>query len=95
MSKKIISIIDPNVLAIPIQECFDAMVDLSEQKTIFLGEFPEIPNNKDYTKVRAKIYEKLLTAQKNLPSPLRFCLYEGYRSLQLQEQLFNQRYHIS
>lgn len=90
----IVSIVDPDVLAIPIQECGEAMIDLKEQKTILLGESPEIPNNQDYTKVRMTVYEKLLTAQKNLPYQLRFFLYEGYRSLQLQEQLFNQRYQI-
>jgi D-alanyl-D-alanine dipeptidase len=36
----------------------------------------------------------LLEAQKLLPNDLRFCLYEGYRSLSLQEKLFNDRYNI-
>lgn len=70
------------------------MMDLKKQRTILFGESPEILNNQDYTKIRITIYEKLLAAQKNLPNQLRFCLYEGYRSLKLQAQLFHQRYEI-
>ncbi|HVV68531.1 MAG TPA: M15 family metallopeptidase [Gammaproteobacteria bacterium] len=90
----ITAIIDPKVLAIPIQECGDGMMDLTQQKNLLFGESPEIPNNQDYTKLRIAVYEKLLIAQQSLPNDLKFCLYEGYRSLQLQEQLFNQRYQM-
>jgi len=40
------------------------------------------------------VYEKLLGAQSLLPSGLRFCLYEGYRSLELQQRLFDDRFLI-
>ncbi len=86
----IISIVDPEVLAIPVQECGEGMMDLTQQEAIMYGESPEIPNNQDYTKIRLTVYEKLLAAQQLLPAHLKFCLYEGYRSLQLQEQLFTQ-----
>lgn len=42
--------------------------------------------------MRESVYRKLVEAQKTLPSGLKFCLYEAYRSLQLQEKLFNGRY---
>jgi D-alanyl-D-alanine dipeptidase len=38
------------------------------------------------------VYDKLVAAQALLPDGLRFCLYEGYRSLGLQEKLFTTHY---
>ncbi len=83
---------DPSVSALPINESHEPLVDLRGQTIISLGPSPEIPNNQDYTKVRKSVYEKLLEAQKLLPVGLRFCLYEGYRSLTLQDRLFKARY---
>lgn len=70
----------------------EPMVDLINQDDIVFGPSPEVPNNTDYTKLRKTVYEKLKQAQALLPSGLRFCLYEGYRSLQLQQMLFDGRY---
>jgi D-alanyl-D-alanine dipeptidase len=89
---EIISLINPEVLAIPIQECHDPMIDLQGQDKIRFGGSPEIPNNTDYTKIRKQVYLKIIEAQNRLPKELRFCLYEGYRSLGLQRQLFENRY---
>lgn len=86
-------IIDPRVLVVPIKEIHEPMIDLKQQNALLFGPSPEIPDNQDYTKIRRSVYEKLLTAQNTLPPPLKFCLYEGYRSLNLQEKLFNDRYH--
>jgi len=88
------SIADERILSIPIKENHEPLVDLKNQSQILFGPSPEIPNNENYTKMRRSIYEKLLEAQKALPSHLKFCLYEAYRSLQLQEQLFNERYEL-
>jgi len=90
--QKIILIADPQVLSIPAVENGDPMFDLCEQKIIAFGPSPEIPNNTDYTKMRKTVYEKLLQAQSLLPQGLRLCLYEGYRSLTLQNMLFTNRY---
>jgi zinc D-Ala-D-Ala dipeptidase len=87
-------IADPKVIAIPIQECGDPFVDLKEQSTIDYGPSPEIPNNTDYTKMRKTVYEKLVEAQELLPTGVRFCLYECYRSLDLQTMLYENRYKI-
>lgn len=88
------SMVRQNVLSVPIKEINEPMVDLKDQSTILFGPSPEIPNNKDYTKIRKTVYEKLTLAQKLLPSNLKFCIYEGYRSLNLQEKLFNDRYQL-
>jgi D-alanyl-D-alanine dipeptidase len=93
-SNNVVLLIDPQVLAIPIKECNEEMMDLIQQDIILYGDSPEIPNNHDYTKIRRTLYEKLIEAQSYLPKHLKFCVYECYRSLQLQAQLFNQRYKI-
>lgn len=90
--KNIILISDPEVLAIPITENKEPLVDLKNQSIIAYGPSPEIPNNKDYTKMRRTIYEKLVQAQALLPKGIKLCLYEGYRSLSLQRLLFDNRF---
>lgn len=88
----IILIADPKILAVPIVENHEPMMELKQQTEIAYGPSPEIPNNTDYTQVREIIYEKLIQAQKLLPKGLHFCLYEGYRSLTLQKMLFDNRF---
>lgn len=88
----ILLIADPKVLAVPIIDNHELMVDLKKQSDIVYGPSPEIPNNTDYTKLRKTVYEKLKQAQALLPQGLHFCLYEGYRSLQLQKTLFDARF---
>ena len=41
---KIISIVDPKVLAIPIKENHEKLIDLKDQNIIAFGSSPEIPN---------------------------------------------------
>ena len=91
---KIVSIVDPKVLCIPIEESSEELVELNEQSLISFGPSPEVPNNLDYTKLRNSVYQKLVAAQKNLPEGLRLCLYEGYRSLDLQNKLFEDKYQL-
>lgn len=87
-----VKINDIGVLNIPIVENNDPLVDLREQNIIAFGPSHEIPNNTDYTYLRRTVYDKLAEAQNLLPSDLKFCLYEGYRSLELQKKLFDDRY---
>ncbi len=90
----IILIADPRILAIEVRENNDPMVDLREQSQIKIGPSPEIPNNNDYFKMRKTVFDKLLEAQNRLEKGIYFCLYEGYRSIALQTQLYNNRYKI-
>lgn len=88
--KKIIYIADPEILAISIDECGEPLIDLKNSNDIFFGEIPECELTKEcYTKMRKTIFEKLCAAQKNLPRGLRFRLYEGFRSLTVQQVLFD------
>lgn len=89
---KILFLADPQIIAIPIEENNDPLIDLKDQNIISFGSSPEIPNNTDYTKMRQSVYEKLIQAQDLLPIGLKFRLYEGYRSLALQDMLFNGRF---
>lgn len=88
----ILLIADPKIVAIPVIDNHDPMIDLVDLREISYGPSPEIPNNIDYTKMRKTVYEKLKQAQFLLPQGLRFCLYESYRSLTLQKSLFDARY---
>jgi D-alanyl-D-alanine dipeptidase len=42
--------------------------------------------------MRKTVYTKLLEAQKLLPKGMHFCIYEAYRSLELQKMLFDTQY---
>lgn len=87
----IVLIASPEVLAIPIAENQEPMFDTKNQTIIAIGPSPEIPNNTDYSKMRKTVYDKLVQAQSLLPKGLHLCLYEGYRSLELQKALFDER----
>ncbi len=90
--KEIVLIADPRVLAIPVIENHEAWVDLRTQTVIKIGPSPEIDNNQDYFFMRKTVYDKLVEAQALLPDGMQFCLYEAYRSLNLQNQLFTTHY---
>ena len=91
-SQKIILIADPRVLAVTIQENKDPFIDLRHQDILIFGSSPEIPNNTNYTKMRKSVYDRLVKAQSLLPKGYKFCLYEAYRSLALQQQIFSEKY---
>lgn len=92
LQDEIILIADPKILAIKVIDNQETLIDLRDQQNIVIGPSPEIPNNIDYTYLRKSVYEKLKQAQTLLPTGLRFCLYEGYRSLTLQKMLFDERF---
>lgn len=91
-NQELILIADPRILSIPVQESHEPMIDIINQNELLFGPSPEIENNTDYTRMRFTVYQKLLQAQRKLPEKIRFCLYEGYRSLGLQKFLFDFRY---
>lgn len=92
MSNSYKTIADPAVTAIPIRECGEPLIDLREQKEITFGPPPERPDNVCYTKMRKTVYDKLCRAQSMLPEGMYLCLYEGWRSLKLQGELFESMY---
>lgn len=89
--KKIIYITDPEILAVPIIECHEPLIDLKTQQELQFGPPPESEHTTTcYTKIRKTVFEKLCMAQKNLPRQWRFRLYEGFRSLLVQKILFTE-----
>ncbi len=89
----IVYIADPEVLAIPIIECNEPLIDLKNQQQLRYGPPPENELTTDcYTKIRKTVYEKLCLAQDDLPNGWYFRLYEGYRSIAVQTMLFEQMY---
>jgi D-alanyl-D-alanine dipeptidase len=91
VQKKITLIAAPEVIAIPIVENKDPLIDLKAQNVLAYGPSPEIPNNTVYTKMRKGVYDKLVSAQSLLPKGIKLCVYEAYRSLKLQRTLFENR----
>ncbi|HSX21065.1 MAG TPA: M15 family metallopeptidase [Gammaproteobacteria bacterium] len=94
IQQDILLIADPKILAIPVHENHEELVDLRSQNIIAFGSSPEVPNNTDYTKMRKQVYDKLVEAQALLPNGLKFRIYEALRSLSLQERLFKDRFEI-
>ncbi len=89
----IIYLADPEILSIPIVECYEPLIDIKDYNEIFYGPPPECPLTAAcYTKMRKSVYAKLCAAQKMLPQGLKFKLYEGYRSLEVQQILFDQEF---
>ena len=84
-------ITDPAVLAIPIVECDEPLIDIRNTVELRYGPPPECELTKDdYTKMRQSVFERICLAQKELPRNWRFRLYEGFRSLRVQKMLFEQ-----
>jgi len=81
----------PAVQAIPIEECGEPLVDIRQAGGLLYGPPPECEHTEpDYTRLRLSVYNRLLKAQSLLPDGLKFRLYEGYRSLNVQGWLFDQ-----
>lgn len=77
------------IRAVPIQECGEPLIDIKKIAGLTYGPPPEYPATEpDYTWLRKGVFERLLTAQSCLPSSQRLRLYEGFRSLRVQAQLF-------
>lgn len=91
--KKIKYITDPEILAIPIIECDEPLVDIKQNKVLQYGLAPENELTENcYTKMRKTVFEKLCEAQVDLPQGWRFRLYEGFRSTVVQQMLFDEEY---
>lgn len=89
--KKFPYIADPEILAIPIIECQDPLIDLKNYSELKYGVPPECELTAEcYTKIRKSVFERLCRAQSGLPDGWRFRLYEGFRSLEVQQMLFDQ-----
>lgn len=95
MLAELLLITDPKILAIPIIENHEPLVDVKDADDLLYGPPPECElTAPHYTKMRKTVLEKLLAAQKLLPKGWRFRLYEGFRSLEVQAMLFEDRFKL-
>lgn len=86
-----INIVDPRILAIPLKESGEPLVDIKQDTELAYGPPPETPETAPhYTLMRQTVYELILKAQTLLPTGYRFRLYEGYRCLSVQQFLFDE-----
>jgi D-alanyl-D-alanine dipeptidase len=86
---QIIEMAADQVRAIPIHECGEPLIDVSHISTICFGEPPECPETAPhYRLLRQEVLKRLKNAQLRLPAGLRLRIYEGYRSPEIQNQLF-------
>jgi D-alanyl-D-alanine dipeptidase len=83
---------DKRITSIPIIDNNEPMVDLTQQKEIAYSPASEREGNQNYTKVRKSVYDKLKQAQALLPVGLKLCVYEGYRSVGIQEKMFQKHF---
>lgn len=94
--KSIIYIADPEIISIPIIECHEAMIDVKDQAELQYGSPPETPlTAPHYTLMRKTVYDKLCLSQKDLPPGWRFRLYEAFRSIEVQQMLFDEEYKLT
>lgn len=91
--KNNIYVANPEILAMPIIECNEPLIDVKNHHELQYGAPPECELTANcYTKIRKTVFEKLCQAQNDLPHQWRFKLYEGLRSLKVQQMLFEQEY---
>lgn len=83
---EIVLIDDPRVLAIPVSECGEPLVDCRGQ---MLVDERRSDTEGDWAHLRAGVAGRLLRAQEMLPYGWRWLLVEGYRSPALQQAIFD------
>lgn len=81
----------PLMQSIPIEECHEPLIDVRVAGGLRYGPPPECPETEPhYCLLREGVYRRLLTVQQTLPSGFYLRLYEGLRSLAVQQQLFDE-----
>lgn len=92
MSHQITLISDPKVLAIPIQENEEMLVDLQTIPELFVDLSRENVQKKSahISFVRKSVAEMLVKVQNLLPSEYKLMIKEGHRDIQTQTEIFNE-----
>ncbi len=84
----ILLILDPRVLAVPVEDNGDLLVDLRDLKELLVDNRKSKASN-SFSYIRQSVASKLLEAQRALPKNMRLLIIEGHRSLSLQKQYFD------
>lgn len=90
MSIDFLLISDPKIWAMPVEECFEPLVDVRETDFEILAN-PH-SQNLQATMVRQSVLTKLLTAKQSLPSGYNFLFSEGHRPIAIQKRIYEDYY---
>lgn len=92
MKQEIILISDPRVLAIPIQENGEPLVDLRDVPDLFVDLSRENvqKTSQAVSFVRKTVADMLVEAQSKLPNGYKLMIKEGHRDIETQRKIFNE-----
>ncbi|MEU1294176.1 M15 family metallopeptidase [Streptomyces sp. NPDC005840] len=85
----IITLSDPRVAAVLVDECGEPLVDVREVPELLL-DGRQATDDGAYALLRSGVLGRLLQAQRALPAGLRFLVVEGYRPPGLQRRYYEQ-----
>jgi D-alanyl-D-alanine dipeptidase len=85
----IITLSDPRVAAVVVDDCGEPLVDVRDTPELRL-DVRKADCDGAYARLRSGVLQRLLKAQRTLPEGLRFLLVEGYRPPRLQSAYFDQ-----
>ena len=82
-------IADPRVLAIPIRECGESLVDLREVVGVAIDERKRDADGL-WLHARVGVADRLRDIERSCPAGIRLLLVEGYRPVQVQRRYFDE-----
>ena len=89
MTLEVTLIADPRVLAIPIEECDEPLVDLRSEPELVVDT-----RNADaaglFARIRSGVAERLRVAAQAAPQGVRLLILEGFRPVELQQRYFDE-----
>ncbi|MER0450024.1 M15 family metallopeptidase [Streptomyces sp. Edi4] len=83
----IITLSDPRVAAVPLEDCAEPLVDIRGVPELLL-DGRQADGLGAYARIRSGVLDRLLRAQRALPSGTRLLVVEGYRPPELQRVYF-------
>jgi zinc D-Ala-D-Ala dipeptidase len=86
--ENILLISDPKVLAVPIEDNGDKLVNLRDLKELLIDD-RKSKSSRSFSYLRDSVASKLINAQRALPEGIRFLIVEGHRPLSLQKEYFD------
>lgn len=92
MKQEIILISDPRVIALPIQDNGESLVDLQNRPDLFVDLSRENvqKTSPSISFVRKTVADMLAKAQSKLPSGYKLMIKEGHRDIETQRKIFNE-----
>lgn len=81
---------DPAISETPVRECGEDMVDVRTYPGLLVDDRKR-DDDGAWTRLRSGLVRRLLRAQQELPSGLRFLIIEGHRPAALQRRYFRER----